>query len=102
MAEVKLSEEMQEAFFERYFEYGDDDKTVISNVEKAARVLRVAYEKAEAISDAAENGECFDESEAVLVYQTLALAKHFFGQFCEQLPEEKKAFYESKVSEILV
>lgn len=102
MAEVKISEELQEAFFERYFEYGDDEDIVSANIDKAVHVLRVAYGKAETISEAAENGECFDESEAVLAFQTLALAKHFFEEFCEQLPEAKRASYESKVSEILV
>lgn len=102
MAEVKLSEEMQEAFFDRYFEYGDDEETVISNTGKAVKILRAAYKKAEEINDAAENGECFDESEAILAYQTLALSKYYYDQFISMLSEDKRAPYEKVVADILV
>ena len=81
MAGTKLPEVIEEAFFERYFECGDDEGTVRANVKKACSVLKAAYETADRIATAAEDGECFDDSQAILAFQTIALAKHFFDEF---------------------
>lgn len=97
MAGTKLPEELEEAFFDRYFEGGDDVDTVRANARKAGYILKTAYETAERIVAEAEDGECFDESEAVLAFQTIALAKHFFGQFVEALPENEKAQWKNAV-----
>lgn len=85
MANTKLPEELEEAFYERYFEYGDDEDTVRRNVKKACCVFKAAYETADRIAAEAEDGECFDESQVVLAFQTITLAKHFFDEFVSLL-----------------
>ena len=65
MGESKyIPEELYEAFFERYFEYGED--ATKENAIKAVKLLKHAYKAAEQVSESAENGELFDEAEAVL------------------------------------
>lgn len=101
MANKYLSEDLEEAFFDRYFVCSDDTDTNIANVKKAIRIMKTAYSNAEKLASAVEDGECFDESEAVLVYQTLALAKLFFEQFVSLFSEEEQEPYRRAVTDIL-
>lgn len=101
MANAYLSEELEEAFFERYFEYGDDMETNVSNAKKALNILKIAYGTAEEITSAAENGECFDEAGAILAFQTLALAKLYLEQFIGSLTVTEQEPYRYAVAELL-
>lgn len=96
-----ISEETEESFFERYFEYGDDSDTARKNAGKALKIVKAANEKAEAVTASAENGECFDEAEAVLVFQTLSLANHYAKEFIASLPEQEQPQYAGVLKQII-
>lgn len=96
-----ISDEMEEAFFERYFEYGDDSETTHANLKKACYVMKKAHEEAERITALVENGECFDESQAILAFQTLALAKNSYEGFLADIPENERAVYQEMVRGII-
>lgn len=101
MSETKLSEELEEAFYERYFDYGDEIETVRVNARKAYAVLKTAYGTAERITSEAEDGERFDESETILAFQTLTLAKHFLDQFVSLLPSEEQEQWKNVIDGVL-
>lgn len=101
MSSTKLPEELEEAFFERYFEYGDDESTVRANVKKACCVLKAAYETADRITTEAEDGECFDDGQTILAFQTIALAKHFFDDFIVQLSTEEQEQWKNVILNVM-
>lgn len=82
-----IPEEVEEAFVERYFNFEDDEETVKNNARKALSITKYAHKKAAEITAAAEDGELFDESEAILAFQTLALGKEYAEEFIQQIPE---------------
>lgn len=102
MASQYIPDGVEEAFFERYFEYGDDEETVKANATKAIIVLKAAYDKAEGITTSAEDGECFDETEAVLVFQTLSLAYEYAKQFVSSLSENDAKPYREVLAKIVI
>lgn len=81
--------ELEEPFFDCHFEYGDDLGTVRDNLKKAQDIMVKALAEVEKFTELMENGECFDESEAILAFQTLALANNFSKQFMSLLPSEE-------------
>lgn len=81
--------ELEEPFFDSHFEYGDDSDTVRANLKKAHDILQKSLDEVERITELMENGECFDESEAILAFQTLALANNFSKQFESLLSSEE-------------
>lgn len=98
----QLPAELEEAFFERNFEYGDDTETMIANVEKSLEIIASAYKKADEITTSIEDGECIDESEAILTFQTLALSLSCFTQFNGSFPHDVQDAYMIDLASILM
>lgn len=101
MGESKyIPEELYEAFFERYFEYGED--AAKENAIKAVKLLKHAYKAAEQVSESAENGELFDEAEAVLAFQTLSLSYYYLEKFMEDLIDADVALIRESLKSFMV
>ena len=85
-----ITECEEEAFFDRYFDCGNDEVTAENNARISLQVLKGAYESVKKVSELAENGECFDAAEAKLSFQQLALAKKFLYQFLDMCATDVK------------
>lgn len=69
--------ELEEVFFERYFEPGED----MENLSRAEKLYDEWKKKAEDLAQDLEDGLVVDDVEAVLTVQTYCLAKKFFKEF---------------------
>lgn len=69
--------ELEEVFFERYFEPGEDTY----NLQKAKELFEEAKGKAEELAQDFEDGLVVDESESILIVQNYCLAKKFLAEF---------------------
>ena len=97
-----IPESVEEAFFERHFEYGDDEETVLSNASKAFSLMESSYKKVTALAEKVEDGECYDTSEAILQFQTLALSREYLEGFLKDMKEEVAKEYREKIKNLLV
>lgn len=70
-------QELEEVFFERYFEPGEDE----DNFSKAKELYEEWKEKAEGLAQDMEDGLVVDEVEAILIVQSYCLSKKFFEEF---------------------
>ncbi len=70
-------QELEEVFFERYFEPGEDAE----NLSRAEKLYDKWKEKAEDLAQDLEDGLVVDEVEAVLTVQSYCLSKKFMKEF---------------------
>ena len=76
---------LEEVFFERNFEFGDDPDTLQMNLKKAQALFSEYEEKANKLAEDVEDGIAFDESDAILITQSYAFAKKFMESFQNEL-----------------
>lgn len=98
MSNRYLSETEEELFFDRYFEYGEDEAA--SNAKMALLLMEKSHEEVKSVAAMAEDGECFDQKAAAQSFKNLALAESFLKQFAEQLPESDAVPVLKKAEEI--
>ena len=70
-------QELEEVFFERYFEPGEDEKNIL----QAKKLYAQWKDKAEALAQDLEDGLVIDEVDAVLTIQSYCLSKKFLREF---------------------
>lgn len=76
---------LEEVFFERNFDFGDDPETIQDNLNKAQALFREYEEKANKLAEDVEDGIAFDESDAILITQSYVFAKKFMERFQSEL-----------------
>lgn len=76
---------LEEVFFERNFDFGDDPETLQDNLNKAQALFREYEEKANKLAEDVEDGIAFDESDAILITQSYVFAKKFMERFQSEL-----------------
>lgn len=76
---------LEEVFFERYFEYGDDKETLENNLKIADSLYCENLTKVNNIAEMLDNGLIFDQTEAILAVQTLGLSYKYKTDFKEAL-----------------
>lgn len=76
---------LEEVFFERNFDFGDDPETLHDNLNKAQALFREYEEKANKLAEDVEDGIAFDESDAILITQSYVFAKKFMERFQSEL-----------------
>lgn len=76
---------LEEVFFERNFDFGDDPETLQDNLKKAQALFREYEEKANKLAEDVEDGIAFDESDAILIVQSYVFAKKFMESFQTEL-----------------
>lgn len=78
-------DEMEETFFSKHFEFGEDADTVRENLTKAEHLLTVYRPKVEELAEAIEDGLVFDVSDAVLTLQIFSFSAKYRKYFAELL-----------------
>jgi hypothetical protein len=76
---------LEEVFFERNFDFGDDPETIQDNLNKAQALFSEYEEKANKLAEDVEDGIAFDESDAILITQSYVFAKKFMERFQSEL-----------------
>lgn len=76
---------LEEVFFERNFDFGDDPETLQDNLNKAQALFSEYEEKANKLAEDVEDGIAFDESDAILITQSYVFAKKFMERFQSEL-----------------
>lgn len=76
-----LFESIEEVFFERHFEYGDDEDTTKSNYESALEVYFHSYKECSEFAEKITDGEVVDKPSATLALQNLILSYKYVGEF---------------------
>lgn len=95
-----ITESEEEAFFDRHFDCGDDEETSGRNARTSLELLKEAYDAVKKISELAEDGEYFDEAEAKLSFQKVALAKGYFKRFLETCSTDTKTQLSEEMEKI--
>lgn len=95
-----ITESEEEAFFDRHFDCGDDEETSGHNARISLELLKEAYDAVKRISELAGDGEYFDEAEAKLSFQKLALAKGYFTRFLEMCSTDMKAHLTEEMAKL--
>lgn len=83
MDELMVS--VEEAFFERYFEYGDDKDTVFSNLESSLDVFFRSHKECSVFAEQISDGEVVDVPTVMLALQNLILSHKYEEQFKKSL-----------------
>lgn len=81
---------LEMVFYERHFDFGDDQETLENNLIIAEKLSAEYQKKAEELAENIEDGIAFDESEAILITQTYIFAKRFEKKFQTDLAAFKK------------
>lgn len=76
---------LEEVFFERNFDFGDDPGTLQDNLTKAQALFREYEEKANKLAEDVEDGIAFDETDAILITQSYVFAKKNLERFQSEL-----------------
>lgn len=76
---------LEEVFFERNFDFGDDPETLQDNLNKAQALFSEYEEKANKLAEDVEDGIAFDESDAILITQSYVFTKKFMERFQSEL-----------------
>lgn len=90
MDNIQIPASMDEEFFEKNFEYGDDEDSVVSNFKKALSLFGFAYKATLRFAELATDGECFEAEEAEREFYSLALGYKYCREFAGMLPEQVK------------
>lgn len=95
-----MSEEMEEKFYEKYFEYGGEE-TNAPNAKKALVILNAAYKRAAEITEQVMDGEVYDADNLAVVFHTIALSHKYATQFIASLPENEQDLYKKSLEKII-
>lgn len=76
-----LLQSAEEVFFERYFEYEDDEKTMLDNFMSALNVYFQSYKECSLFAESISDGEVVDAPTVSLALQNLILAYKYAGEF---------------------
>lgn len=80
-----LLQSTEEVFFERYFEYGDDNDTTLDNFKSALDVYFRSYKECSVFAEKISDGEVVDTPTVSLALQNLIFAFKYAGEFKKAL-----------------
>ena len=84
---IPIPAALDEEFFEKNFEFGDDEESVSANFKKALSLFGFAYKATVRFAELAMNGECFESEDAERDFYSLALSYKYCREFGSMLTE---------------
>lgn len=85
MSLVDILQKAEEVFFERHFEYGDDEETMKANYESALEIYFRSYKESSELAEKICDGEVVDIPIATLALQNLIFSHKYVGEFKKAL-----------------
>lgn len=81
----EFKESLEEVFCDRNFILSDEKEDVMKNLEIAKNIYMRAQKEVEELAQCMEDGECWDNTAAILSIQELVFSKKYMVQFEKQL-----------------
>ena len=83
-----IPEIKEEEFFDKHFEYGDDNDTAVSNFRISLGIFGNAFKETMEFGELADNGEVFDSENAAKAFDNLSLSYRFCLEFAKQMEQD--------------
>lgn len=84
----EMLESLEEAFFERHFEYGEEQETALSNLDSSLNVYFRSHKDCSLFAEQISDGEVVDVPTVTLALQNLIFSHKYEEQFKKALGSE--------------